>query len=165
MPERTAASTESSAVYLRLKALFAGTSSRSRRLSPRSAEDGSSRPFGVGRDPKGVGDVLDSLTAQLGWTGNLAKSDLMSGWVELAGEETAKHSYPESVADGVLNIRCDSTAWARQLTSMRSLLLKKMAEVFPDAEIESIVVRGPNVRSWNHGPRSIPGRGPRDTYG
>lgn len=156
---------EASVVYLRMKELFTGTPSRSRRARRVAEDPSASKPFGAGRDPRGLGDVVDALTIQLGWTGSLAKSDLMTGWIELAGEETAKHSFPEAINDGALVIRCDSTAWAAQLGTMRTLLLKKMAEVFPDAEIEAIHIRGPHVPSWNHGPRSIPGRGPRDTYG
>ena len=36
---------------------------------------------------------------------------------------------------------------------------------FPDAGIESVRFEGPNAPSWKRGPRTIPGRGPRDTYG
>lgn len=156
---------EASAVYLRVKALFAGTASGTRRIRRSAEETAGSRPFGTGRDPKGLGDVVDALALQLGWTGALAKSDLMAGWVELAGEENAKHSSPEGITDGTLIIRCESSAWAAQLGLLRSELLKKVAEHFPDADIETIHIRGPHAPSWNHGPRSIPGRGPRDTYG
>lgn len=156
---------EASAVYLRMKALFAGTSSRTRRARKDDGDPAASRPFGAGRDPRGLGDVVDALAVQLGWSSALAKSDLMAGWVELAGEENAKHSYPEGITDGALVIRCESSAWAAQLGMLRSELLKKVAEHFPDADIETIHIRGPHAPSWNHGPRSIPGRGPRDTYG
>jgi len=168
VPERTPASgapSEASAVYLRLKALFAGTGSRSRRSPRRQEEAGASRPFGAGRDPRGVGDVMDALAAQLGWTSALAQSDLLEGWRELAGEETAKHAVPDQITDGVLVVRCESTAWATQLRMMRSELLARIAERFPDADIESIRFQGPDAPSWKRGPRSIPGRGPRDTYG
>ena len=32
-------------------------------------------------------------------------------------------------------------------------------------DLAGIVVLGPTARSWVKGPRSVPGRGPRDTYG
>jgi predicted nucleic acid-binding Zn ribbon protein len=156
---------EAADVYLRLKALFTGSTSRSRKRSPREETDPASRPFGSGRDPRGVGDVVDALAVQLGWTSALAQSDLLEGWRELAGEETAKHAIPDQIADGVLVIRCESTAWATQLRMMRSELLVRIGERFPDAGIESIRFQGPDAPSWKRGPRSIPGRGPRDTYG
>ena len=156
---------EASAVYLRLKSLFTGTPARRRRTANRDEGASTSRPFGSGRDPHGVGDVMDALAAQLGWTSALAQSDLLEGWRELAGEETAKHAIPDQITDGVLVIRCESTAWATQLRMMRSELLARIAERFPQAGIESIRFQGPDAPSWKRGPRSIPGRGPRDTYG
>ncbi|WP_348789565.1 DciA family protein [Leifsonia sp. NPDC080035] len=156
---------EAAAVYLRMKELFAGTAGRSRRSRKAVEDPAASRPFGAGRDPRGLGDVMEALTAQMGWTGALAKSDLLDRWVELAGEETAKHAVPDQIADGVLVVRCESTAWATQLRMMRSELLARIAERFPDADIQSIRFQGPDAPSWKRGPRSIPGRGPRDTYG
>ncbi|MDR6972336.1 DciA family protein [Leifsonia shinshuensis] len=156
---------EASAVYLRLKSLFTGTPARRKRAARDEQSPGTSTPFGSGRDPHGVGDVVDALAAQLGWTSALAQSDLLERWRELAGEETAKHAVPDQIVDGVLVVRCESTAWATQLRMMRSELLAHIAERFPEAGIASIRFQGPDAPSWKRGPRSIPGRGPRDTYG
>ena len=156
---------EASAVYLRMKELFSGTPNRSRRAKKSGDGTATSQPFTSGRDPRGLGDVVDALAAQLGWTSALAKSDLLDGWQELAGEETSKHAIPDQIVDGVLVVRCESTAWATQLRMMRSELLARIAERFPDADIQSIRFQGPDAPSWKRGPRSIPGRGPRDTYG
>ncbi|MDA7848425.1 DUF721 domain-containing protein, partial [bacterium] len=38
-------------------------------------------------------------------------------------------------------------------------------ERFPQAAITTLSIKGPGAPSWKHGPRSVPGRGPRDTYG
>ena len=168
MPEREPGGTapsEASAVYLRLKTLFTGAPARTRRAKRERTDETASVPYGTGRDPKGVADVMDALTAQLGWTSALAQSDLLEGWRELAGEETARHAVPDQIVDGVLVVRCESTAWATQLRMMRSELLARIADRFPDADIESIRFQGPDAPSWKRGPRSIPGRGPRDTYG
>ena len=173
MPERMRSSgatgsaplDEASSVYLRMKELFTGTPSRGRRTTVRQEEAGGSKPFGSGRDPRGLGDVVDALAAQLGWTSALAQSDLLDGWRELAGEETAKHAIPDAITDGVLVVRCESTAWATQLRMMRQELLVRIGERFPEADIQSIRFQGPDAPSWKRGPRSIPGRGPRDTYG
>ncbi len=164
MPDEPAS--EAAAVYLRMRELFGGSPARARRAAPKeTGAEELSRPFGKGRDPRGVGDVMDALASQLGWTSALAQSDLLAGWLELAGEETAKHAVPEGITEGVLTVRCESTAWATQLRMMRSELLAKIAERFPEADIQSIRFQGPDAPSWKRGPRSIPGRGPRDTYG
>jgi predicted nucleic acid-binding Zn ribbon protein len=155
------------AVYLRMRAIFGDPGKRSpdARKRAKKSKEAKSVPYGAGRDPRGIDDILTGLTARLGWTSSLAKADLLASWSELAGEETALHSEPISIEDGVLLVRCDSTAWATQLRLMRRQITTNIATRFPDAAIESVRFDGPNAPSWKRGPRSIPGRGPRDTYG
>lgn len=158
--------TEAIAVYLRLKALFGGARANRKRPAKTTVDSTSATsPYEPGREPRGLGSVVDSLTAQLGWNSPLAQSELIASWSELTGAETAQHAVPRSVEDGVLTVSCDSTAWATQLRIMRAEILKQIALRYPDAGIESIRFLGPNTPSWKRGPRSIPGRGPRDTYG
>jgi predicted nucleic acid-binding Zn ribbon protein len=155
------------AVYLRMRTLFGDPGKRSpdARKRAKKAKEGASVPYGIGRDPRGIDDILDGLTSRLGWNSSLAKADLLASWAELAGAETAEHSDPIGIEDGVLVVRCDSTAWATQLRLMRGQITTSIAQRFPDAGIESVKFDGPNAPSWKRGTRSIPGRGPRDTYG
>jgi predicted nucleic acid-binding Zn ribbon protein len=152
---------EGQRVWLRLRAVFGAP--RKRREPP--APKGESMPYGRGRDPLPAGKVLDGVTSSLGWRTPLAQTDLTAAWRQIAGEETARHAAVEGFADGVLLVRCDSTAWATQLGLMRSQIAERIAADFPDAGVDSIRFLGPNTPSWNHGRRSVPGRGPRDTYG
>lgn len=157
---------EPRAVYLRFRRLFGNGASRSGDARKRAKHDpGSSAPFGQGRDPHGLGDVMDALTAKLGWNSPLAKSELLASWETIVGAETAEHSQPASIDDGVLTVRCDSTAWATQLRLMRVQIMNLVAARYPDAGIASLRFEGPGAPSWKRGPRSVPGRGPRDTYG
>jgi predicted nucleic acid-binding Zn ribbon protein len=155
------------AVYLRMRALFGDPGKRSpdARKRAKKSKEGASVPFGLGRDPRGIEDILDGLTSRLGWNSSLAKAELLASWSEIAGAETALHSDPMGIEDGVLTVRCDSTAWATQLRMMRGQITTSIAQRFPDAGIESVKFDGPNAPSWKRGARSIPGRGPRDTYG
>lgn len=157
----------SSAVYLRFKTIFGDVYSKrgaAKRHRP-PVQDPDNQAFGKGRDPKGLGDVMSALTNELGWSTSLAKSDLLLAWTQIAGAETAEHSFPLEVTDSVLTVQCDSTAWATQLRLMRTLIMNRIATTFPDAGIESIRFQAPHAPSWKRGSRSIPGRGPRDTYG
>jgi predicted nucleic acid-binding Zn ribbon protein len=157
---------EANHVYLRFKSIFGDPNARRTRGRKRSTPvSGSSVPFGIGRDPRGLGDTINSLTMQLGWNSPLAQSELLASWAVLAGEETANHSTPVGIDDGVLTVHCESTAWATQLRLMRNVIMEHIATRYPDAGIQSIRFQGPNAPSWKKGPRSIPGRGPRDTYG
>jgi len=167
MPETPEQLPEHIAVYLRMRALFGDPGRRSpdARKRAKNKKEGASVPFGVGRDPRGIDDILDGLTSKLGWNSSLAKADLLASWQELAGVETALHSEPVGIEEGILTVRCDSTAWATQLRLMRGQITTSIAARFPDAGIQSVKFDGPNAPSWKRGTRSIPGRGPRDTYG
>ncbi|WP_349903776.1 DUF721 domain-containing protein [Parafrigoribacterium humi] len=160
------AESESRGVYQRFRRVFGDGHSRSSDARKRAKrESGATTPFGGGRDPEGLGSVVDALTASLGWNSPLAQSELLASWAEVAGEETAEHSTPVGIDEGVLTVRCDSTAWATQLRLMRVQIVTQIATRYPDAGIERVRFEGPGVPSWKRGPRSIPGRGPRDTYG
>jgi len=157
---------EALAVYHRFRQVFGGAGPMSRDAKKRAIKkDGASVPFGEGRDPLDLSDVLEGLTSKLGWESPLAQSELLDSWVQIAGAETAEHSTPTSIENGVLLVQCDSTAWATQLRLMRSQVMTQIAQRYPDAGIVEVRFQGPNAPSWKRGPRSIPGRGPRDTYG
>lgn len=122
-------------------------------------------PFDSGRDPAGLGDVLDSVARTLGWSSPLARGDLLVAWPELVGSDTAAHCEPVGIEEGVLIVQCDSTAWATQLRLMKADILSTIVRRFPEAEVSSVRFVGPGAPTWKKGPRSVPGRGPRDTYG
>lgn len=157
---------EARAVYLRFRSVFGEPGSRSSDARKRAQKkEGASVPFGTGRDPLGLGAVIDGLTSKLGWNSPLARSELLASWADIVGADTAEHSVPVGIEEGVLTVQCDSTAWATQLRLMRTQVTTHIARQFPAAGIESVRFQGPNAPSWKRGTRSIPGRGPRDTYG
>lgn len=160
--EQASSVPETIATYLRLRGL-APTARVARRRRRRT--DDENEPFTLGRDPQGVGDVLTDLTREAGWDAQLAREDVVLTWNEVAGAETARHTRPVGFVDGILTVQADSTAWARQLQNMRSQILTEIIRRFPDAGVESVRFIGPDVPSWKWGPRAVPGRGPRDTYG
>lgn len=128
--------------------------------------DGSgAAPFEPGRDPGLLGSALAGLLRERGWEADLARSELFVGWADAVGPAVADHTSPTSLEEGVLVVRCDSTAWATQLGLMRPQLLTALANRFPDAGVIGLRILGPDVPSFKRGFRSVPGRGPRDTYG
>lgn len=153
---------ETLATYYRLRGLKLSARARRRR---RKRDDDENAPFTPGRDPRGFGDVLADLTRTAGWEPQLAREDLVLQWAEVAGADTAQHTQPVALTDGVLTVRADSTAWAKQLQIMRAHILSQILDRFPEAGVENVRFIGPDVPSWKWGPRTIPGRGPRDTYG
>lgn len=155
------------AVYRRLRAIFGDPSLRSRdgRARRQSASSRASEPYDPGRDPHSVGDLIAGLSATRGWEAPIARADLLGSWPDLVGHEVAAHATPVGIEEGVLTIQCDSTAWAQQLRLMSATILNGVADRFPAAGVETARFLGPHAPSWKHGPRAVPGRGPRDTYG
>lgn len=154
------------AAFRRLRALFGDApASGDAKRRARTAKDATSSPYGTGRDPRGIADVLGALTTDLGWEAPIAKADVLASWPDLVGPNNAEHSVPAGIEDGVLVIRCDSTAWVTQLRLLRGELTAKIAERYPAAGIQSVRLLGPDVPNFKRGPRAVPGRGPRDTYG
>lgn len=154
---------ETVATYLRLRGLE--PSARSFRRKKRRRTDDEHEPFTPGRDPRGLGDVLATMTREAGWDSQLAREDVVRAWDEVAGADTAKHTRPVAFQEGTLTVQADSTAWAKQLQLMRAPILSEIVRRFPEAGVTAIRFLGPDVPSWKWGPRAIPGRGPRDTYG
>lgn len=150
---------EAQRVYQRLRGKFGGYRSAPSRPS------GASEPFGSSRDPGSMADALGELTQMMGWAPRLARADLVEQWADMVGDDVATHASPSAFRDGVLEVECDSSAWATQLRLMKKSVLQALHEKFPDAGVSDIAVKAPGAPSWKHGSRSVPGRGPRDTYG
>lgn len=160
------AATEPERVWLRLKAKMGNpemVTRDGRRRSRRSAD--ASVPFGKGRDPHTLGDVLGTFAEDRGWVTTLARADVMGHWPELVGEGNAERTEPISFEDGVLTVRCASTAWTQQMRILRAETTTRILARFPDCGLTSVRFIGPDLPSFNRGRRSVPGRGPRDTWG
>ena len=117
------------------------------------------------RDPQSVGDVLGRVIRDRGWTKQVSVRTLLARWSDLVGPTNAAHSSPEGYQDGVLTIRTESTTWATSLRALAPNLVAQLNSELGDGTVTRVVVLGPQAPSWKHGPRSVRGRGPRDTYG
>ncbi|WP_372592880.1 DUF721 domain-containing protein [Actinotalea sp.] len=146
----------------RSKGLRPGSPGTSRRGPEPEQRSGARRD---GRDPALVGDALARLAAERGWSTELSVGGVIGRWREVVGDRIADHCVPETFEAGVLVLRADSTSWAVNLGHLRSELLSRLAaELGPDV-VQELKVLGPAGPRWTKGPRSVPGRGPRDTYG
>ncbi len=131
----------------------------------RSEKSKGSQPFDKGRDPVIAGSSMNQLFENFNWGLNITKAELFSNWDKVVGAANAEASKPEELLDQELTIRCRSTAWATQLRLLESQILARINEEFPSLGVLKLKIIGPNVPTWKKGPRSVPGRGPRDTYG
>lgn len=117
------------------------------------------------RDPQPLGRLAARIVSDRGWAGRLAGGQVFGRWASLVGADVAEHSRPMQLTDGELTVQADSTAWATQLRLLQRQLLAKIAAGVGDGVVKRLRVQGPTAPSWRHGPRRVPGRGPRDTYG
>lgn len=117
------------------------------------------------RDPKRLGAVGERVLARLGLTEAVAGGKVAAMWPSLVGPQIADHTKVEACTDHNLVIRTDSTAWAQQLRILTPNLLARIELAAGAGVITSLTILPPAAPSWRHGPRVVPGRGPRDTYG
>jgi predicted nucleic acid-binding Zn ribbon protein len=117
------------------------------------------------RDPQLFGAVLAKLVRTRGWQRPAAEATVFGAWERVVGSEIATHCRPVTLADGVLTVEAESTAWATQLRFMTASLLTQIAREVGHNVVKKLHIHGPSAPSWSHGPRRVRGRGPRDTYG
>ena len=123
------------------------------------------------RDPAKLAGLIDNIILNKGWDLQLATGKLRAQWDQLVGAEISDHIQIEefqlgpSGQNGILVLRADSTAWATQMKLLLPNLESRLIEQIGAGRISEIKVLGPAAPSWKHGLRSVPGRGPRDTYG
>ncbi len=133
-----------------------GQSSRRRRWSGPGADT---------RDPQPLGRLASRIAVDRGWNTRLANGQVFGHWARLVGEEVAEHAQPVALKEGELTVRASSTAWATQLRLLQGQLLTKIAAGVGHGVVKRMRIQGPTAPSWRKGPRRVPGRGPRDTYG
>lgn len=116
-------------------------------------------------DPQPVGFLGKHFVRRQGWQQSLEVVDVINQWEEYVGSQVAAHTRIEEFNAGKLVIRTDSSTWATQLKWLIPQLEKRLAQKLGTGTVKQVIIRGPLVPSWKHGPYSVPGRGPRDTYG
>ncbi len=117
------------------------------------------------RDPQLIGQALADVIKERGWGTQMGVRALLVRWSDLVGTTNADHCHPESFDGSTLTIRCDSTAWAHSLRMISPNLLAELNRKLGDGTVTEVNILGPTPPSWKRGRRSVPGRGPRDTYG
>lgn len=147
----------------RAKGLYPGHSA-GRRTPRGSAVERDTAP-GSARDPELLGATIDHLTRGLGWNQPLSIGGVVGRWREVVGDQIADHCTPETFDEGNLVVRADSTTWATQIRLLQPQLERRLAEEVGEGVVTSIQVLAPGGPTWRKGPRSVKGRGPRDTYG
>lgn len=117
------------------------------------------------RDPTSISSVLGGFIATQGWSSSIDIGKVLGRWPDLVGHQVARHCTPVDFSPPLLVIAADSTTWATQLRVLRPTILKALEAGLGSQTITELEIRGPRGRSFKKGPRSVRGRGPRDTFG
>lgn len=116
-------------------------------------------------DPQPLGRLVDSLVTEQDWSRRTAEGSVFGRWDSLVGPDIAAHCRPETLTEGELLVVAESTAWATQLRLLAPTILAKLRAQVGGDVVTRLRVVGPTAPSWKKGPRTVRGRGPRDTYG
>ncbi|HET6393700.1 MAG TPA: DciA family protein [Blastococcus sp.] len=116
-------------------------------------------------DPQPLGRLVDSLVTEQDWSERTRVGAVFGRWSALVGPDIAEHCRPETLTEGELLVIAESTAWATQLRLLAPTILGKLRAQVGGDVVTRLRVVGPTAPSWKKGPRSVRGRGPRDTYG
>lgn len=117
------------------------------------------------RDPQTLDKALAELISEGEWSQELRVHGAFARWGSIVGAEIAAHATPVSLADGRLEVRADTTAWATQLRLLAPELIKRLNDDLGDGTVTIVDVKGPTAPSWSKGKYRVKYRGPRDTYG
>ena len=116
-------------------------------------------------DPQPLGRLVDALVETQDWSEHTKVGAVFGRWSVLVGPEIAAHCAPQTLTEGELLVVAESTAWATQLRLLAPTILAKLHASVGGDVVTRLRVVGPTAPSWKKGPRSVRGRGPRDTYG
>lgn len=121
------------------------------------------------RDPSLLGGSIKKFILNKGWDLQVATGKIQANWEEIVGPALAQHVHIEtfdlSGKQPRMVLRADSTAWATQVRLMTTTIAERIDQELGDGRNTEVTILGPTAPSWKHGLRSVPGRGPRDTYG
>lgn len=121
------------------------------------------------RDPQPVDSVLQAWVRDQGYESEMGSGSLVARWTEIVGDQVADHVQPDGVRDTEagreLLLRADSTAWATQVRLLLPDIQGRIRLLLGAGVVDRIRVTGPAPPRGPSGPRRVPGRGPRDTYG
>jgi predicted nucleic acid-binding Zn ribbon protein len=116
-------------------------------------------------DPQPLARLVDSLVSAQDWSEQTRVGAVFGRWSALVGPDIAAHCRPETLTEGELLVVAESTAWATQLRLLAPTILARLRAQVGGDVVTRLRVVGPTAPSWKKGPRSVRGRGPRDTYG
>jgi predicted nucleic acid-binding Zn ribbon protein len=92
-------------------------------------------------DPEHIGSILEQLFRNPEWKDKLQASLPLLRWQEIVGDKIARQSQPESLKDGVLEVKVANSAWLHHLRFLEGDLRHKLNKELPTLEIKELRFR------------------------
>jgi predicted nucleic acid-binding Zn ribbon protein len=94
-----------------------------------------------GPGPRPLGESLDRVAHSLGGPGAATLGAVFSRWAEVVGPVVADHSWPVSLARGVLVVGVDEPIWHTQLTYLQADIMERLGSVADATSVTRVEVR------------------------
>jgi predicted nucleic acid-binding Zn ribbon protein len=92
-------------------------------------------------EPRPLAESLDRVAKSLGGPGAAALGAVFSNWADIVGAVVADHSWPISLARGVLVVGVEEPIWHTQLTFLQAEVLERLGAVAGPGAVSRIEVR------------------------
>lgn len=90
---------------------------------------------------KSVGDVLDKVLKGLGLADRMQLEQVAAAWRMAAGDFIARHSVPDAISKGVLQVKVSQSSVMHALTMEKPALLRRLADSLGKGVIKDIRFR------------------------
>ncbi len=91
--------------------------------------------------PNSLSEVLAMLVNKKGWHDQYFQAKLANKWQNIVGDKIALETSIDSLKDGILTIRTQSSTWRTELTLRANQLIQKINEELQSDVVEKIVIR------------------------
>jgi hypothetical protein len=91
--------------------------------------------------PEHIGSILEQLLANPEWKNKLQASIPLLRWQEIVGDKIARQSQPESLHNGVLQVRVANPAWLHHLRFLEEDLRRKVNKKLPSLDVKELRFR------------------------
>ena len=88
--------------------------------------------------PQSISNILSKRLKQLDIDSKIEEYKIVEKWEELVGKTIATHSCASKVSHHSLIIEVNHSAWMTELRLMKEILLKKIRQNYPKANLKDI---------------------------
>ena len=89
-------------------------------------------------EPRRLDSLLKDVLKSSPLAEGLERQSALTAWPDIVGPEIARHSRAESVQDGILRIRVDSSVWAQELALHERRIVREFEDRLGEGSVREI---------------------------